>query len=164
MSDKCGAETTDGTPCENPAESCPWHGEDATAEPRKTLLEEEPQITVLVAGELANEKTVPEACAEADIKIDQYKKWYARGAEEDAKEVFRTFRTEARRARMIAAGSDRQNVKDHAEETGNSRVLWKAHMQQYGDIYAEEGDEPTAETVPFAVPDELIEKWQAEAQ
>jgi len=28
MEDKCGAETTDGTPCENPAESCPWHDTD----------------------------------------------------------------------------------------------------------------------------------------
>lgn len=159
MADKCGAETTDGTPCENPADSCPWHGEDATAEPRKTLLEEEPSITELIAGELQNESTVPEACAEAGISVKQYKDWYSRGKEDGAKEVFRSFRTEARRARMVAAGSDRQSVKDFAKEQGDTRTLWKAHMQQYGDIYAEEGADETMQA-PFAIPEDLIEQWQ----
>lgn len=159
----CGHETTDGTPCENPKESCPWHGEDATGEPRGTLLEEEEHITELIAGELQNEATVPEACAEAGISVKQYHDWYGRGRDEDAKEIFREFRRKARRARMVAAGSDRKGVKEKAEEEGDTRTLWKAHMQQYGDIYAEEGSEPASEGVPFSVPDELIEKWQQEA-
>ncbi len=162
MAEKCGAETTQGHPCQNPAASCPWHGEDATAEPRQTLLEEEPSIAQVVAGELQNEKTVPEACAEANISINQYNKWYARGADDDAEDVFRNFRRECRRARMIAAGSDRDNLKNLAREAGDTRTLWKAHMQQYGDIYAEEGSEETT-GIPFAVPDELIEEWQREA-
>jgi hypothetical protein len=159
--DKCGAETTQGHPCQNPADSCPWHGPDATAEPRKTALEEQPEITHLVAGELQNESTVPEACAEADISVNQYKDWYARGNNPDAKEIFTTFRTECRRARMVAAGSDREQVKNTAREQGDARTLWKAHMQQYGDIYAEEGVEDMG-ALPFAIPEELIEEWQSE--
>jgi len=162
-SEKCGAETTKGRPCQNDADSCPWHGDDATATPRKTLLEEEPHIADLVAGELQNESTVPEACAEAGISVKQYNDWYARGKNDDAKEVFCEFRREARRARMVAAGSDRENVKGTAQEQGDARTLWKAHMQQYGDIYAEEGADETG-GVPFAVPEELIEEWQLEAQ
>lgn len=166
MSDNiCGStNTTSGEPCQfSPGESCPWHNTDDPSEMRKTLLEEEPQLVDLVAGELANEKTVPEACAEANISIDQYKKWYARGDNDDAKEIFCTFRTECRRARMIAAGSDRNSVKQEAKENGDTRTLWKAHMQQYGDIYAEEGAEPGGEGIPFAVPDELVDKWRQEA-
>jgi len=159
----CGAETTQGHSCQNKAGSCPWHGEDSTAQPRQTLLEEEPHIAELVAGELQNESTVPEACAEAGISVKQYHDWYGRGKEDDAKDIFREFRSEAKRARMVAAGSDRRNVKDTAQEQGDARTLWKAHMQQYGDIYAEEGAEEKA-TMPFAVPDELIKEWQLEAQ
>ncbi len=161
MTEMCGAETTQGHPCQNNADSCPWHGDDASADPRKTLLEEEPSITELVAGELQRESTVPEACAEANISVDQYKKWYARGNKDDAKEIFCTFRTECRRARMVAAGSDRKGVKEVAEAQGDARTLWKAHMQQYGDIYAEEGVE-NVPSIPFSVPDELIEEWQSE--
>lgn len=157
--EKCGAETTQGTPCQNDAESCPWHGEDATAEPRKTLLEQEPEILHLVTGELQNESTVPEACAEAKISVDQYHRWYGRGKNDDAKDIFQDFRKKCRRARMIAAGSDREHVKNKAEEEGDTRTLWKAHMQQYGDIYAEEGADPT-DAIGFAVPDELVNQWQ----
>lgn len=167
MSDEdiCGStNTTSGEPCQfSPGESCPWHDVDEPPRTRITLLEEEPHITELVAGELQNESTVPEACAEAGISVSQYEKWYARGRDEDADDIFRDFRRECRRARMIAAGSDRETVKRHARENGDTRTLWKAHMQQYGDIYAEEGAEPAAETVPFGVPDDLIEKWRHEA-
>lgn len=159
--DICGADTSKDRPCQNPADSCPWHGDDATAEPRQTLLEEKPEIAEIVAGELQNAHTVPKACAEANISTDQYHDWYHRGKADDAKEVFREFRKQCRRARMIAASTDRNSVKEIAREKGDARTLWKAHMQQYGDIYAEEGAEETA-ALPFNIPDELIEEWQSE--
>jgi hypothetical protein len=164
--DICGEETTDGTPCEwNEAEkgTCPFHKTDDPPEMRRTLLEEEPQVKDLIAGELSNEKTVPEACAEAGITVKQYHDWYRRGKEDTAKDIFKDFRREARRARMIAAGTDRKTVKDVAENNDDARTLWKAHMQQYGDIYSEEGAEPTGATIPFDLPDKLVEAWQQQA-
>lgn len=148
--DVCGYDdTTTGHPCQWPhgRDSCPWHDIDGEPPTRSSLLEEEPPIKDLVAGELQNESTVPEACAAAGISVDQYHRWYGKGKDDDAKEIYREFRREARRARMIAAGTDRETVKTVAEKNADARTLWKAHMQQYGDIYAEEGDEPTADNV-----------------
>lgn len=160
--DTCGYEdTTTGEPCKFPhgRDSCPWHDVDEPPNTRNTLLEEEPQITHLVAGELQNESTVPEACAEANISVKQYHDWYSRGRNDDADEIFREFRRECRRARMVAAGTDRQSVKEIAKQKGDSRTLWKAHMQQYGDIYAEEGGEAAPEAI-ISLPESVAKEWQ----
>ena len=143
MSDKdiCGAETTKGEPCQNPADSCPWHGEDATAEPRKTLLEEQPEIKELIIGELQNGATVPEACAEAGVSTDQYYDWNRRGKENDAKEVFSEFSKETTHARRIASKEDRRDLKGMCQENGDTRTWYKLHHDQYGDTYGQESED-----------------------
>lgn len=162
--DKCGAETTSGDPCKNPAESCPWHGEDAHAEPRKTLLEEQPEIKELVVGELQNGATVPEACSEAGVTKRQYYAWRRRGEEAD-KGVFRDFRDETTHARRIASREDRRDLKAKCKENDDTRTWYKLHHDQYGDTYGEE-EQDSRQTggQPFGIPDDLIDQWQQEAQ
>lgn len=139
--DICGAETTKDKPCQNPADSCPWHGEDATAEPRKTLLEEQPEIKELIIGELQNGATVPEACAEAGVSTDQYYDWNRRGKENDAKEVFSEFSKETTHARRIASKEDRRDLKGMCQENGDTRTWYKLHHDQYGDTYGQESED-----------------------
>jgi hypothetical protein len=50
--DICGAECTDGTPCENNAGSCPWHGEgDSPDNGRPTKLDDETWDDCMAAAE-----------------------------------------------------------------------------------------------------------------
>ena len=138
--DICGAETTKDKPCQNLADSCPWHGEDATAEPRKTLLEEQPEIKELIIGELQNGATVPEACAEAGVTKRQYYLWRDKADETD-KDVFRDFRNETTHARRIASKEDRRDLKGMCQENGDTRTWYKLHHDQYGDTYGQESED-----------------------
>ena len=157
----CGAETTQGHPCQNPAESCPWHGDGAQAEPRKTLLEEQPEIKEIIVGELQAGATVPEACAEAGVTKRQYYSW-RRKADESETDLFRDFRDETTHARRIASKEDRRNLKERCKETDDTRTWYKLHHDQYGDTYGkeEQQERETGERVTLGVPDELRNQWQ----
>ncbi len=161
MTEKCGAPTTKGTPCQNDADSCPWHGEDATAEPRKTLLEEQPEIKEIIVGELQAGATVPEACAEAGVTKRQYYLWRDKADETD-NGLFSDFRDETTHARRIASKEDRRNLKSSCIENDDTRTWYKLHHDQYGDTYGqeEEADRETGDGVRLAVPEELKERWQ----
>jgi DNA-binding protein H-NS len=161
--DICGAETTKGTPCKRKSGSCPWHGDDADAETRKTLLEERPEIKEIIVGELQNNATVPEACSEAGVSKRQYYFWREKADETD-KDIFRNFRDETTRARRIASRNDRRDLKEKCKESGDTRTWYKLHHDQYGDTYGEEERESRQTGgQPFGIPDELIEQWQQEA-
>ena len=164
MSDEelCGAPTTKGRPCQNAAESCPWHGEDAHAEPRKTLLEEQPEIKDIIVGELQAGATVPEACAEAGVRKSAYYQWRNRGKEDDVPAIFTEFTEETTHARRIASKEDRRNLKDRCKETNDTRTWYKLHHDQYGDTYGqeEEDERDTGDVVRLGVPDELTEQWE----
>jgi len=158
----CGAETTQDHPCQNPADSCPWHGENATAEPRNTLLEEQPEIKEIIVGELQAGATVPEACAEAGVTKDQYYDWNRRGKESDAKKLFSEFSKETTHARRIASKQDRHNLKQRCIENDDTRTWYKLHHDQYGDTYGQEEADgrETGDSLRLNVPDELKEQWQ----
>jgi transposase-like protein len=159
--DICGAETTKDRPCQNDADSCPWHGEDATAEPRGTLLEEQPEIKEIIVGELQAGATVPEACAEAGVSKRQYYSWRDKAQGED-EGLFREFRDETTHARRIASKEDRRSLKDKCVENDDTRTWYKLHHDQYGDTYGKEEPEEreTGDRLRLGVPDELTEQWQ----
>ena len=59
----CGAETTDGTPCQNKAESCPWHNTDDPPENgRPFALSEDDHDDILEAARMGASKA---GCARA---------------------------------------------------------------------------------------------------
>jgi len=138
--DVCGStDTSSGDPCQfSPADSCPWHNEDKNPDSRNTELEDDHSIVDLVAGQLQNGDTVPEACAEANISEDQYYSWRRRGLEDDG--IFAKFRKETARARKTAGKRDRERLRRECKENGDTRTWFKLHMNQYGDTY---GDEDT---------------------
>jgi len=142
MTDKCGAETTDGTPCENPAESCPWHDtDDAPDTGRESLLEKRPELTDLIADRLAAGDTIPEACAEVNGMSEKtYYKWRRKAQQDDPKPEYVEFREETTRARRQAGKRDRAELKQAMRDATDTRGWLKLHMNQYGDAY---GDEDT---------------------
>lgn len=163
MSDEiCGESTGDGEPCQRDAGwgrdadtgPCLDHADEAGGTGRTALLEEDPSIIDVMAGALQSGATVPEACAEARISVDQYHKWRGRGDHEDAADLFCKFREETARARRVAARQDRSMVKEEAKAAGDTRTLYKIHHDQYGDTYDEEGgDGEAADGIPLVVPD-----------
>ena len=170
MKGTCGStETSSGEPCkwnEEDKGPCPWHSEERKDETntRQTMLEESPEIKEIIIGELQNGATVPEACAEAGVTKRQYYLWRDKAGETD-KELFRDFRDETTRARRIAGKNDRRNLRERCMETDDTRTWYKLHHDQYGDTYGkEEEQERSTGGQPFSVPDDLIKKWQQEAQ
>jgi len=160
--DICGEPTSSGGRCQRPegwgrdtdSGPCIDHADGEGGTGRTTLLERDSSITDVMAGELQNGATVPEACAEARITVKQYHDWRRRGGSDDAAELFRKFRKETARARRIAAKNDREELKDEAKDAKDTRTLYKLHHDQYGDTYDEEGgDGDAAEGVPLVVPE-----------
>jgi len=161
--DNCGCEdTTTGEPCQRAAGwgrdvdegYCIDHADGAGGTGRKSELEKNPSITELVAGELTNGATVPEACAEAGIGTTAYHDWRRKGEADEADGVFAEFAEETTRARRIGAKQDRERLKDLIAENGDTRTWYKLHHDQYGDTYDEEGgDGDAAEGIPLVVPE-----------
>jgi len=121
---------------------------------RKSQLHEHDEIVDLVAGELQNGATVPEACAEAGISTSAYHEWRRKGEANDADNVFVEFLEQTTRARRIGARRDRERLKDLIADEGDTRTWYKLHHDQYGDSYKEEGgDGDAAEGIPLVVPD-----------
>jgi len=161
--DICGStDTTTGDPCSRDAG---W-GRDADSGPcidhvdsnagtgRRCELKQDESIIDLVAGELQNGATVPEACAEAGIGTSSYHDWRRQGEADEADAVFVEFLEETTRARRVGAKRDRERLKELIAETGDTRTWYKLHHDQYGDSYDEEGgDGDAADGVPLVVPE-----------
>jgi len=167
MSDKCGAPTNDGGTCsfgaKFPDGKCGHHTQHDTAttpKGKQSLLEKDESIIDLIAGEVQNEATIGEAIAEASIPRGTHDRWMAKGKDESSKDVYQKYRSEITQARKIAKKNDRKRIEKDAIDQGDLRLRWKIHMQQYGDAY--EGDITATDegSVPFAIPEELIDEWQ----
>lgn len=127
---------------------------------RRAELEQHTEIVDLVAGELQNGATVPEACAEAGISARSYHNWRRKGEQRESDgvdaddDVFVQFLQETTRARRIGAKRDRERLKDLIADEGDTRTWYKLHHDQYGDSYEEEGgDGDAAEGIPLVVPE-----------
>jgi hypothetical protein len=161
--DICGStDTASGEPCQRIAGwgrdtdsgFCIDHADGDGGTGRQSALVQSPEIVDLVAGELSNGATVPEACAEAGISTSAYHEWRRNGEADDAPDVFVEFLEETTRARRIGAKRDRERLKDLIAETGDTRTWYKLHHDQYGDSYDEEGgDGDAADGIPLVVPE-----------
>lgn len=139
--DLCGAPTSKGGECQNPADSCPWHNVDETPPRHQSNLERNPDLVDLVADRLSAGDTVAEACAEVDgITEEAYYRYRRRGQKDDSKEVYQRFSKETARARRQAGKRDRAELKQAMRDADDTRGWLKLHMNQYGDAY---GDEDT---------------------
>jgi hypothetical protein len=177
MSDNvCGHEKNDGEPCtfspRYPDGKCGHHTQHDSANTgdsgRKHKLDENPEIVDLMAEEVERGATIGEALTEVYEKTgvfiaqSTHGNWMAHGRKEDAKEIEKEYRSEVKRARERAKREGRQDIQRKAAEKGDTRTMLEIHKMQYGDLYADEGEDIEREP-PFDVPEELIEKWRQEA-
>jgi transposase-like protein len=121
--DICGAECTDGSPCENPADSCPWHCADdppETGRPTKLSYERQEQIAQTLESGVAFKA----ACEAAGISEATGHRWLRLGEDEEEGE-FSEFRQRITRARGVGKYDLSQSIVEIAKETNDARTLLK---------------------------------------
>jgi len=103
--DRCGAETTSGEPCQNPAESCPWHDTDNPPDTGRPSLLDEYQDDIL-AG--ARQGMTLEGCARlAGVDESTLHRW---------KNKYEDFRKSLKRARAHGELQHLQSVNDRGSQ------------------------------------------------
>jgi len=165
MTDICGAECADGTPCQNPADSCPWHGVNKTPDRKQSKLQKNPELVDKVSDRLSAGDTVAEACAEVNqLSERSFYEWRRRGQEE-SDTVFSRFLHETTRARKGAGRQDRAQLQQAIQESMDTRTWYKLHMKQYGDQYGdEEADMREEGGVRQEIPEDFLEEWYGSKQ
>jgi len=121
MSDKCGAETTDGTPCENPAESCPWHDVDKQPDNgRPTKLTKDRQEAI--AAMIEEGHSIKASARENGVTPQAVYDWLDRGeAQEEG--IYSDFFDRLTRARGVRERTYFELIKERAQEQGDHRFL-----------------------------------------
>lgn len=173
--DICGHITNNDEPCQFTPKykdgKCGHHtsvdtGDSSTSSKgrgRPSKLNE--QVVRLMADEIERGATIDEALAEVaektgtHISRSAHDNWMAEGKQPDSDGIKADYRSEVKRARRRGKRTDRETIKQKCIEKGDTRTWLEIHKMQYGDMYHEEaeGDE---RSVPFAVPEELIDEWQ----
>lgn len=126
----CGEECADGTPCENYADSCPWHGSDDPPEAgRPSKLTRELQERL--AGDLEAGVPVKHAAPANGISEDTFYRWVRLGDDQD-EGVFSEFSERVTRARAHGTGSILRDAVTIAREERDPRALLKAYAQIEG--------------------------------
>jgi len=79
--DICGAECTDGTPCQNDAGSCPWHGDNTPETGRPSKLTEGRQENIAVM--LEDGHSIGAAARSNGITVKTFFNWMEKGEQHD---------------------------------------------------------------------------------
>ncbi len=159
MSDKlCGAETTQGHPCQNPADSCPWHNTDNPPENgRNSKLSKEREERIAQAIEQG--KSINSAARMVGITPQTVYNWLDRGQGQD-EGLYADFFERITRAK--GAGEDRyfQTVFELAKEQGDHRFLASLMKQRYPDSWDDTETGVEADTVKLEVSERVTSTWQ----
>jgi len=157
MSDKCGAETTDGTPCENPAESCPWHDVDKqpdTGRPTKLSYERQEKI----AESLENGKSISIAARRNDVSPKTVTNWAEKGEadleqgkENEYTEFFRRFR------RALGYKEDWywKTIMDLARENGDHRFIMSMLKNEFPDEWGDTETGVDSDTIELNITEDV---------
>ena len=73
----CGAETTSGTPCQNKASSCPWHGDDTPTTGRPSKLTH--SVQEAIASDIERGRSMRSAARKQDLTPQTIMNWMQRG-------------------------------------------------------------------------------------
>jgi len=102
---RCGAECTDGTPCENDADSCPWHGTDDPPDTGRPSLLDDYRDDIIEGAEMG---MTLQGCARlAGVDESTLHRWINRYDE---------FRKSLRRARANGEQRHLQTVDDRGSQ------------------------------------------------
>lgn len=164
MTDKCGAPTTKDEPCQNPAESCPWHEPDPPDTGRPSKLSYERQEKIAQAIEAG--KSMNSAARMAGVTPNTVFNWIDRGeAEEQAgnENEYTEFLRRITRARGEGEDFYFSLALQLARENEDHRFIASLMKQRYPDSWAEGEDSPgvndDAQPV-INIPESVTERWQ----
>lgn len=153
MTEKCGAETTSGEPCQNPADNCPWHDVEeapSTGRPSKLTKEVVDQITT----HIAEGKSDNAAFRLADLHPSTKGNWLGKvEPEEVSKEPefesdpYGYFFRRYTHARGLGEDYYFTTVVELAEKQGDHRFLATLMKQRYGDSWGDTETGVDADTI-----------------
>lgn len=157
----CGAETTSGDPCQNPAASCPWHNTDdppATGRPSKLSHTRQEEICQAVeAG-----KSLTSAARMAGVDRTTVYGWIDRGeADKEAGKdnEFTEFYDRLTRAKGHGEDFYYNLALELAKENGDHRFIASLMKQRYPDSWGETETGVDADTVKLEVSDSVQSTW-----
>jgi len=159
--DKCGAETTSGDPCKNPAESCPWHNvEDPPDNGRPSKLSYDRQEKIATAVEAG--KSITSAARMAGVDRTTVYGWLDKG--EAAKEAgesneFADFYDRLTRAKGHGEDFYFGLALELAREDGDHRFIASLMKQRYPDSWGETETGVDADTVKLEVSEDVKQSW-----
>ncbi len=143
--DICGAETTQGHPCQNPAESCPWHNvEDPPKNGRDSKLTKEREEKIAQAIEKGKSMTI--AARKAGISRNAVYSWIEKGEDQD-EGIYADFHDRLMRARGHGEDFYLSLALNMAKENGDHRFIASLMKQRYPDSWGETDTGVDADTI-----------------
>jgi transposase-like protein len=139
MTEKCGAETTSGEPCQNPADSCPWHNtENPPENGRPSKLTHAKQEAI--AADIEQGRSMRSAARKQDLTPQTVMNWMQRGEsdlEEDKANEYTDFFERITRAKGYGEEWYMQTIIELAQENEDHRFLMSLMKQRYPDSWGE---------------------------
>jgi len=139
MTEKCGAETTTGEPCQNPADSCPWHNtENPPENGRPSKLTHAKQEAI--AADIEQGLSMRSAARKQDLTPQTVMNWMQRGEsdlEEDKANEYTDFFERITRAKGYGEEWYMQTIIELAQENEDHRFLMSLMKQRYPDSWGE---------------------------
>jgi hypothetical protein len=162
MTDICGVETTKGEPCQNPAESCPWHDVDEKPDTgRNTKLSLERQEKI--ASAIEQGKSITSAARMAGVDRTTVYGWLDRGEadiESGKENVFTEFYHRLTRAKGYGEDFYFELALDLARENGDHQFIASLMKQRYPDSWGETETGVSSPDIEISVSEATYETWQ----
>jgi len=134
MSDElCGAPTTKGGTCQNPADSCPWHNTDDPPENgRDSKLTKERQEAI--AAMVEEGQSIEAAARANNVHPSNVYEWVNKGeAQEEG--IYADFRERFTRAKGVREQNYFELIKELAREQGDHRFLMSMLKRRHPDSW-----------------------------
>ena len=157
----CGHETTRGTPCQNPAESCPWHNiESPPKNGRPSKLTHAKQESI--AADIEQGRSMRSAARKQDLTPQTVMNWMQRGEGdlEDGKDnEYTDFFERITRAKGYGEEWYMKTIIDLAKENEDHRFLMSLMKQRYPDSWGDTETGVEADTVKLEVSEGVKSTW-----
>jgi len=159
--DLCGHPTSKGGECQNPADSCPWHGTDDPPENgRPTKLSHAKQEAI--AADIEQGRSMRSAARKQDLTPQTVMNWMQRGEadlEEGKDNEYTRFFERITRAKGYGEEWYMQTIIELAEENEDHRFLMSLMKQRYPGSWGETETGVDADTVKLEVSENVKNSW-----
>ena len=157
----CGAETSKGGTCQNPADSCPWHNTDNPPENgRPSKLTH--SVQEAIAADIEKGRSMRSAARKQDLTPQTIMNWMQRGEadlEENKANEYTDFFQRITRAKGYGEEWYMKTIIELAEENEDHRFLMSLMKQRYPDSWGDTETGVEADTVKLEVSSDVKRTW-----